>query len=309
MCCSSCAGASVRETSGGSSGSHDSDFQLRSGLAQTAILNLWHVVRFYENVHVKIQLLPSTFDHRGRATLEQRLSCFLIDDRVTIDAGSIALALNEAQHETVRDVIITHPHMDHIATLPIFIDDLYASLREPVRIHATEEVVSLLQRDIFNGTVYPPFHHFRNDHTRVMEFVPFNTEEEFTVAHLKVRAVPVNHIVPTVGLVLTDGEKTIGFSSDTYATDGFWEMVNRAPRLDALLIEASFPNSMVKLAEVSGHLTPEVLGRELQKLTHQEIDVLVMHLKPAYRETLIKELDALGLANLSAMKPGHEYAW
>ena len=265
--------------------------------------------RFYENVHVKIQLLPSTFDEQGCATPEQRLSCFLIDDRVTIDAGSIALALNESQHETVRDVIITHSHMDHIATLPIYIDDLYSRLREPVRIHATEEVISLLQRDIFNGTVYPPFHHFSNDHTRVMEFVPFSTGEEFEVAHLRVRAVAVNHIVPTVGLVLTDGATTIAFSADTYTTEGFWEMVNRAPRLDALLIEASFPNAMVKLAEVSGHLTPEVLGQELQKLTHREIEILVMHLKPAYRETLIRELDALGLPNLSAMEPGREYSW
>ena len=46
---------------------------------------------------MKIQLLPSTFDESGRATLEQRLTCFLIDDRVAVDAGSIALALNDAQ--------------------------------------------------------------------------------------------------------------------------------------------------------------------------------------------------------------------
>ncbi len=258
---------------------------------------------------MKIQLLPSTFDEHGCATHEQRLSCFLIDDRVTIDAGSIALSLSEAQHETIRDVIITHPHMDHIATLPIFVDDLFVSLREPVRIHATEEVVELLQRDIFNGTVYPPFHKFSNKHTRVMEFVPFRTGEEFEIAHLRLRAVPVNHIVPTVGLVLTDGTTNIAFSADTYTTEDFWQLANSMPRLDALLIEASFPNEMFKLAEVSGHLTPELLGREVEKLTHKELQILVMHLKPAYRETLVRELDALGLDNLSAMEPGREYTW
>lgn len=265
--------------------------------------------RFDGNANVKIQLLPSTFDEHGHATPEQRLSCFLIDDRVTIDAGSIALALNDAQRAAVRDIIITHPHMDHIATLPIYIDDLFGSLREPVRIHATAEVIGLLERDIFNGTVYPPFQHFSNDYTRVMEFVPFSAGEEFEVAHLRIRAVPVNHIVPTVGLVFTDGAVTIGFSADTYATEGFWEMVNGAPRLDALLIETSFPNALVKLAEVSGHLTPEVLGRELQKLTHPASEILVMHLKPAYRETLVKELDALKLDNLRAMEPRREYSW
>jgi hypothetical protein len=44
---------------------------------------------------MKIRLLPSTFDGNGVATLEQRLSCYLIDDRVAIDAGSIALAVTE----------------------------------------------------------------------------------------------------------------------------------------------------------------------------------------------------------------------
>ena len=43
---------------------------------------------------MRIQLLPSTFDAQGVATLEQRLTCFLIDDCVAVDAGSIAIALS-----------------------------------------------------------------------------------------------------------------------------------------------------------------------------------------------------------------------
>jgi ribonuclease BN (tRNA processing enzyme) len=258
---------------------------------------------------VKIQLLPSTFDERGRARPEQRLSCFLVDERVTLDAGSIALALSDAQRESVRDVVVTHPHMDHIATLPIFIDDLFGSLREPVRVHATQEVIELLVRDVFNGTVYPPFHKFSNRHTRVMEFVPFRTREEFRVAHLSIEAVAVNHIVPTVGMLLSDGETTVAFSSDTYRTEEFWEVVNAAPRLDALLIEASFPNELQELAEVSRHLTPALLGEELRKLRHDGVEILVMHLKPAYRERLVSELNALGLPRLRVMEPGRDYTF
>lgn len=256
---------------------------------------------------MKIKLLPSTFDERGCATPEQRLSCFLIDDRVTLDAGSIAIGLNDRQRQSVRDIVITHPHMDHIATLPIFIDDLFATLTEPVRIHAVPEVVQLLERDIFNGTVYPPFHKFSNERTRVLEFVPFETGREFRVAHLRITAVPVTHIVPTVGMVLTDGRTTIAFSSDTSATEEFWQLVNRTERIDALLIESSFPNSLAKLAEVSGHLTPEALGRELRKLAHTDLDILAVHLKPSFREQLIAELDALAVPRLSAMLPGRDY--
>lgn len=259
---------------------------------------------------MKIQLLPSTFDTEGRAAPEQRLTCYLLDDRVAVDAGSIALALNDSQRGSVRDVVVTHPHMDHVATLPIFIDDLFATLEEPVRVHATEEVIRLLERDIFNWTLYPRFSELRNDKdTRVLEYVPFRAGEEFTVAHLRMRAVAVNHIVPTVGLVVSDGESVVAFSSDTSATEEFWRVVNALPRVDALLVESSFPNSMSRLAEASGHLTPEGLGRELGKLSRDGFDILAVHLKPAYRHTLLGELAALGRTDLTVMEPGREYNW
>src|SRR3954465_7025998 len=121
--------------------------------------------QLFPRKHLRVKLLPSTIDAEGRASPEQRLSCFVVDGRVAIDAGSIAIGLDDAERGTVRDVILTHPHMDHIATLPIFIDDLFASLEEPGRIHATEAVGEMVLRDVFNGTVYPPFQDFHNGRT------------------------------------------------------------------------------------------------------------------------------------------------
>lgn len=233
----------------------------------------------------------------------------MIDDRVSVDAGSIGLALNEAQRKTIRDVIVTHPHMDHIASLPIFVDDLFGELTEPIRIHGTPEVIDLLERDVFNDNVYPRFAELRNQHGPVMKYVPFTAGEPFTVAHLNITAIEVNHIVPTVGLLVSDGTTTVAFSSDTAETEELWTVVNRVPRLDALFIEASFPNSMRELARVSKHLTPEMLAQELGKLNHNGIDILAVHLKPAYRSTLVDELNALGIEKLSAMEPGRVYEW
>jgi cAMP phosphodiesterase len=258
---------------------------------------------------LNVQLLPSSFDAAGRATPAQRLTCFLIDDRVTVDAGSIGIALTEAQRRTVRDVIVTHPHMDHIASLPIFVDDLFGEVEEPIRIHATQEVIDLLKRDVFNDNVYPRFDELSNEHGHVMKYVPFSLGQEFRVAHLTVTAAPVNHIVPTVGLLVTDGKTTLAFSSDTAETNDFWTMINRTPRLDALFIEASFPNSMRELAEASKHLTPAMLRGELNKLNHNGIDILAVHIKPAYRETVVKELSALGVKSLTVMKAGRVYEW
>jgi len=258
---------------------------------------------------VRIQLLPSTFDAQGVATLEQRLTCFVIDDCVAVDAGSIAIALNGEQRNTVRDIIVTHPHMDHVASLPIFIDDLYPNLQEPIRIYATEEVIELLERDVFNWNVYPRFSDLKNDYGPVMEYIPIPIGAPFQVAHLNVVAVPVNHIVPTVGLVVSDGQTSVAFSSDTAETDEFWKIVNEMKGLDALLIEASFPDRMAKLAHVSRHFTPASLGQELKKLTHNGMDIMAVHLKPSYREEIVEQLKALNIPKLGVMEPGRVYEW
>jgi len=142
-----------------------------------------------------------------------------------------------------------------------------------------------------------------------MEYVPVPEGQEFQVAHLTVTVVPVNHIVPTVGLLVSDGRSAVAFSSDTAETEKFWDMVNAAPTLNALLIETSFPNSMAKLAEVSRHFTPASLQRELTKLSHNGLDILAVHIKPAYREMIIDELKALKIDGLGVMEPGRTYTW
>jgi cAMP phosphodiesterase len=86
-------------------------------------------------------------------------------------------------------------------------------------------------------------------------------------------------------------------------------VLNGLPRLDAILIEASFPNAMAGLADVSRHFTPASLATELRKLKHNGLDILAVHLKPAYRETIIAELVALGLPKLDVMEPGKTYSW
>jgi ribonuclease BN (tRNA processing enzyme) len=79
--------------------------------------------------------------------------------------------------------------------------------------------------------------------------------------------------------------------------------------LDALLIEASFPDRMARLAEVSRHFTPASLGQELKKLNHNGMDIMAVHIKPTYRDEIVAELAALNIPKLSAMEPGKVYEW
>jgi len=63
------------------------------------------------------------------------------------------------------------------------------------------------------------------------------------------------------------------------------------------------------LAEVSRHFTPASLDRELRKLNHNGLDILTVHIKPAYRTQVIEELQALNRPTLGVMEPGKTYSW
>lgn len=248
-------------------------------------------------------MLPSTFDESGHASARQHLSCLIIDDSVAFDAGSLAMATSQAQKRQIRDVVITHAHLDHIAGLPLFVDDLFASLKSPVRVHATREVIEILERDIFNWSVYPRFSELTNSFGAVMEYCPFEPEREFVVRHLRVVAVRVNHKVPSVGFVISDEENTVALSGDTAENGRFWECVNRIKNLSAILVECAFPNELNDLAGISYHLTPQKLELELRKLT-LDCPVYVINIKPMYFELVTRQIADLEIENLQVLEVG-----
>ncbi len=256
---------------------------------------------------MKLQLLPSTFDENGRASARQHLSCLVIDDCVAIDAGSLAMAVSDVQRKQIRDIILTHAHLDHIAGLPLFIDDLFASLTEPIRIFAGAEVVEILERDVFNWSVYPRFSELSNKFGAVLEYKIFEVGEEFTARHLNIESISVNHKVPTVGFIIADGKTSFALSGDTARMDKFWEKINSVNKLDAILIECAFPNELNDLADISHHLTPEILQTELEKCSQKKCPIYVVNIKPMYREKVVSQLNALKIENLHILEIGKIY--
>ncbi len=258
---------------------------------------------------MKFQLLPSTFDENGCASARQHFACFVIDDCVSIDAGSLAMASDAMQRKQIRDVVLTHAHLDHIAGLPLFVDDLFASLSEPIRVHATAEVVEVLERDVFNWDVYPRFSELKNNVGAVLEYRPFEVGEEFSIKHLSFKSIGVNHKVPSVGFVVSDRKITIAFSGDTAEMNGFWDVVNNENKLDALLIECAFPNELNNIACDSHHLTPKTLQSEIAKLQHDTCPIYVINMKPMYREEIVRQINELKIENLQILEVGRIYNW
>jgi len=219
------------------------------------------------------------------------------------------MSANMTHKRQIRDVVLTHAHLDHIAGLPLFIDDLFASLNGPILIHATAEVINVLERDIFNWSVYPKFSELMNRNGRVIEYVPFKPGVEFTVRHLRVRSVDVNHKVPSTGFIVSDALSSFALTGDTAETEGFWELVNQNETLSAILIECAFPDELDDLARISHHLTPKRLKIELEKCTQTECPIYIVNIKPMYRDQIIHQLTELKIPRLEILNVGQVYEW
>ena len=119
-------------------------------------------------------------------------------------------------------------------------------------------------------------------------------------------AVRVNHIVPTVGYLLENQEAAVLFSGDTAPTEQIWELGRSKQNLKGVFIEASFPNRLQDIADVSGHLTPRTFGEEYAKLG-RELPAFAYHIKPRFFEEVVTELEALGLPDLTIAELGKDY--
>jgi cAMP phosphodiesterase len=256
---------------------------------------------------MKVQLLPSSIEAGCEVSQRQHLTCLVIDDCVAFDAGSLALSCSGAQRANIRDVVISHSHLDHVAGLPIFIDDLFASLAEPVRIHATSETIAILERDIFNWSVYPNFSKLRNENGPVLKYEAFEPGRAFELKHLTVLPITVNHHVESVGFLVSDGNNSIGITGDTSSTFEIWTELNRRANLRAVLIECAFSNGLRELAAASNHMTPELLAVELDKFLRPEVPVFVVNIKPMYRETIVEQINELAIPNLNILEIGRDY--
>ena len=82
----------------------------------------------------------------GGDSPECRMTSFLVDDRVAIDAGAITRALSIEEQRALRHVVITHTHMDHTSALPFLIENSFGSSEEPVSIYCSKRGLAGVHR-------------------------------------------------------------------------------------------------------------------------------------------------------------------
>ncbi len=237
---------------------------------------------------------------------EQGMTSFLLNDSVCLDAGWVSGALSLREQVKVKDVVISHSHLDHTCSLPFLIDNNFSAPGFTLHIYAIAEVIASMKNHLFNNHTWPDFTCLPNDLTPVLKLVEVPIEEPFCVNGLTFRAVPVSHVVPTTGFMVEDKTSAVAYSSDTAPTNRFWEVVNQTRKLKAVIVETSFPNELQDLANVSGHLTPQTLDRELRKLK-RDVPVYLYHPKPRHLARTRAQVRALKRRRLTFLTQGKTY--
>ena len=237
---------------------------------------------------------------------ECRACAFLVNDSLLVDAGTIGGMLSLPQQLRLRHVLVTHLHFDHIKGLPTLADSLFDSEARPLVIMGLAEVLKGMQTHIFNDQVYPDFTQIPTPDRPTFRLHAVEPGTSVACGNLRVTAVRVNHQVPAVGYLIDDGASAILCTGDTYETEEIWTKASKLPNLKAVFIEASFPDAMAGIAKISKHLTPSLFYREFQKLGRPEVKAIAYHLKPRYREDLVRELTALPIQHLAVLEEGQE---
>jgi cAMP phosphodiesterase len=244
----------------------------------------------------------------GSEGMGQRPSAFLVDERVLVDAGTVGGALTVGEQVKIQHALISHAHLDHIAGLAFLTDTLAMMVPErQVTVSSIEPVIDSLRTHAFNDALWPNFTTIPSGSNPVLGFRSLPDEAEARIGDLWVTPVPVEHTVPTTGYIVHDGETGFLYSGDTGPTDRLWRVAREMRGLRALIVETAFPNRLDALARVSGHLTPDMLRREIDKMP-PDVPIWIFHIKPQLFQETAEQLATIDPARIHTLEQGKTYS-
>jgi ribonuclease BN (tRNA processing enzyme) len=253
---------------------------------------------------VKVTLIPSATSERLRR--RQFTTSYLFNGTVAVDAGSLGFYLTPRAQARVKHLFLTHTHLDHLASLPMFLDQAHTDDGECVTIHAAAPVLDCLRRDVFNDRLWPNLIRIGNSTRPYLKMQEIKPGRAYTVAGMTFTPVAVDHIVPTIGYVIDDGKASVVIATDTGPTEEIWRYARERQNLKAVFLEATFPEAKAWLADIAKHMTPRLFAAEAAKLP-AGVRLFAVHIHPRDYHDVTRELKALGLKNLRIARFGEPY--
>ncbi|MCS7163850.1 MAG: 3',5'-cyclic-nucleotide phosphodiesterase [Thermodesulfovibrio sp.] len=218
------------------------------------------------------------------------LSSFLLNNKILFDAGGVTGSLSFKSQQKIEHIFITHAHLDHIRDIPFLADNIILSGKpKRINIYSTEEVIDDIKKHLLNSKIWPDFTVIPDVNNSILNLKVINEESEILIEGYRITAYRMNHTVMAVGFLVEKGKKSFFYTGDTGPAMETWRKLSNK-RLDALIIEVSFPNKMKELAINTGHLTAELLFETLKIFNPKPKKIFVTHIKPLYKKTIEREL-------------------
>jgi cAMP phosphodiesterase len=237
----------------------------------------------------------------------QRPSAFLVDDTVLVDAGTVAGGLSVSEQIAVDHAVISHSHLDHVVGLAFLTDTLAMVAPErSVTCCSIAPVIDALSVHAFNDKLWPNFRVIPSPSDPVLKLRVLAEEAEAKVGSVWVTPIPVDHTVPATGYIVRDGESGFVYTGDTGPTKRIWQVARAMKGIKALVVETAFPNRLDALAKASGHLTPAMLQREIDKMP-PDIPVWIFHIKPQLYQETAQELAEIDPTRIHILEQGKTY--
>ena len=252
---------------------------------------------------MRLQILGSSPDD---VATRQYASSYLIDGVVAFDAGCVGIWGDPASQSRVRHVFLTHSHADHLATLPLFLENVFSFNTPPVVVYGSRETLDALRCHLFNDVIWPDFIRLSKPERPFLLLRELSDETPLDVEGLRILPVSVSHIVPTFGFIVTDGHSTVVFGADSGPTNRIWELSGDFPEPRTVILETAFPDSLAELAQISAHLTPALVKLEVAKMPAVE-RIIAVHLKVRFRQKIGEELLSLRVPGLLIGECGPMY--
>ena len=217
-----------------------------------------------------------------------RTSSYLIDEDILLDAGSGVGDLSMDAMRKIKHIFITHSHMDHILSIPLLVDTLFSSLKQPLEVHARAETIAAMQQHIFNWIIWPDFSELPSKQSPVLVFRPMQPGDVLDINGRRVEMIEVSHTVPACGYAVTSAGRTLAYSGDTSTNDSWWTRLNQYPRVDFMIVESAFSNHEMQLSKLAKHYCPDLLAADLKKFHHRP-QLGISHLKPGEEQRIMDE--------------------
>lgn len=224
----------------------------------------------------------------------RNLPAFLIDDFLLMDAGTIGLSLNRAAQDRITHILLSHAHLDHIKGIAFFVDNIVSNrIKHSVTVLSGGDVLKDLRENIFNNKIWPDFTAIPSRKNPVLRFKEIKEGRPVRIGDYRVYATRVSHTVAAYGYIIKDRDgRAVVYTGDTGPTEALWKRMQRHD-VKVLIIEVSMPDSMKRLAIMSGHLTPSLLAGEIRKMKNVPQEIYITHVKPQFMETIEMELSAI----------------